>query len=489
MSATTAAASGSDGSTRRPNSDPLPNHVLALTLAAALLVILGVGLDTIIRTAEDKWNELLFWVVPILAANLSPIWVNRAADVVFTLDMPLMIAVALLYPPPVASAVALLGCVDVREFGLRVPLIRIVFNRTQVALTVWAAGITFHHLSSGLEPWQRSILATIAAVAVSHSLNVMLVSTYTGLRLGTGFLPVMRGLKVGRIGQFLVIYIGYCVLALVLARLFTDVGEWSVVIFFIPIAVAHQMLVRGQRLQTLAAQLRGRERLLERLSERIVEERRDERMRIASELHDEILQCLVKIGLSASLLNRDLPRDSPGRRDVAELINDTDFSKEELRRIIHDLQRSPLGRGGLIPTIRALARDLQLDWRVKVSVEAPDELQLSADTQLVAYQVAREALINALKHAKATEVQVCIRDESEWMSLAIEDNGVGFDIGSVDPSMHFGLGLLRERVRLAYGEVGITSLPGSGTRILVRLPTSSRFGSESRIGRPQEDQL
>jgi signal transduction histidine kinase len=472
MSATTAAASGSDGTARRPNSDPVLNHLLALALAAALFVILIFGRESILRTAETKWSQLLFWLVPILAANLSPIWVNRDAEVLFTLDMPLMIAVAVLYPPPVAASVALLGSVDSREFGLRVPPIRIVFNRTQVALTVWAAGVTFHALSSGLEPWQRSMLATIAAVAVSHSLNVLLVSTYAGLRLGTGFVPVLRGLKVGRISQFLAIYLGYCVLALVLARLFTDVGEWSVVVFFIPIAVAHQMLVRGQTLQSLAAQLRARERLLERLSERIVEERKDERMRISSELHDAILQCLVKIGLSASLLDRDLPPDSPGREDLAELIDDTNFSKEELRRIIHDLQRSPLGRGGLIPTLRALARDLQLDWQIRVSVEAPDALQLPADTQIVAYQVAREALINALKHAKAAEIKVRVQDEGAWITLSIVDDGVGFEPGSVDPSSHFGLGLLRERLRLAGGEFGLTSQPGNGTSVLVRLPLS-----------------
>jgi signal transduction histidine kinase len=471
MSATTATAAEARDSTGAHGPDPLPNYILTVGLAVVLAAILIVGVETIIHTAETRWNELLFWVVPILAANLSPIWVNRDAEVVFTLDMPLMIAVAILYPPPVAAAVALLGSVDAREIGLRVPLIRILFNRTQVALTVWAAGTTFHLLSSGLEPWQRSILATIAAVAVSHSLNVILVSMYTGLRLGTRFLPVMRGLKVGRVGQFLAIYLGYCVLALVLARLFTDVGVWSVVIFFIPIVVAHQMLVRGQTLQSLAAQLQGRERLLERLSERIVEERRDERLRVASELHDELLQCLVKVGLSASLLNRVVTGDSPGREDLTQLIEDVDLSKEQLRQIIHDLQRSPLGRGGLIPTLRGLARDLQLDWHVKITVEAPEELQLSADAQIVAYQVVREGLVNALKHSRATEVRVQIREENEWVKLHVKDNGVGFDIGSVDPASHFGLGLIRERVRLARGEARVLSEAGIGTDLVVGLPS------------------
>jgi signal transduction histidine kinase len=473
MSATAAALSNSDKSRRTPTRDPVRNSILALSLAVVLLWLLLAQSETIIFVARREWAALVFWAVLVFVANLFPIWVGEAPQVTLTLDMPLMVATALLYPPEVAASLALVAAIDIRELGLRVPLIRIVFNRVQVALTAWVASQTFHLLASGLEPWPRAILATLGAVGASYGLNILLVSAYTGLRLGVGPLSVIQRLRVGGRVQFLATYLGYCAMALVLARLFTDVGEWSVISFLVPIAAAQQMLVRGQMLHSLATELRNRERLLERLSERIVEERRDERIRIASDLHDRVLQCLVKIGMSAGLVGRALPAENAARHDVDELLDDTAFSVEELRRVIHDLQRSPLGPGGLSPTLRGLARDLQLDWGVRITVSAPNELSLSAETQTALYQIARECVLNALKHAEASEIGVSLRETASEAELEAEDDGIGFDVNSVDPSRHFGLGLMKERVRMAGGSIAIDSQPGR-TMVSVRIPRRGR---------------
>jgi signal transduction histidine kinase len=483
MSASATVISKTEDSKRTPTRDPLRNYVLALALAAVLLWVLVSGSETIVLTATRDWAGLLFWAVLVFVANLFPIWVGDDPEVTLTLDMPLMVATALLYPPEVAAFLALVAAIDIRELGLRVPPIRIVFNRVQVALTAWVASQTFHMLSSGLEPWPQAILATLGAVSASYCLNMLLVSTYTGLRLGVGPLPVIKTLRVGGRIQFLATYLGYCAMALVLARLFTDVGEWSVISFLVPIATAQQMLVRGQRLQSLTNELRNRERLLERLSERIVDERKDERIRIASDLHDQVLQCLVKIGMSARLVERALPAQSPGRRDLDELLDDTAFSVEELRRVIHDLHRSPLGRGGLSPTLRGLARDLQLDWGVRIRLDAPDDLGLSAETQTILYQIAREGLLNALKHAKASVIDIRLRENEGEVHLEIEDDGIGFDVKAIDPSRHFGLGLMKERVHMAAGSLTIASQPGQGTVIITRIPAKEN----RRESGPDED--
>jgi signal transduction histidine kinase len=480
MSATTAVVSETEDSRRSAPRDPLRNYVVAIGLAAVLGWVLVVGFETIIHTATRDWAGLLFWAVLVFVANLFPIWVGDAPEVTLTLDMPLMVTTALLYPPEVAAFIALLAGIDIRELGLRVPPIRILFNRVQVALTAWIASVTFHLLAPGLEPWPRAILATLGAVSASYCLNMLLVSTYTGLRLGVGPLPVIKTLRVGGRFQFLATYLGYCAMALVLARLFTDVGEWSVVIFLVPIATAQQMLVRGQRLQALTNELRNRERLLERLSERVVDERRDERLRIASDLHDQVLQCLIKIAMSARLVERALPDGSPGRDDLDELLNDTAFSVEELRRVIHDLHGSPLGRGGLSPTLRGLARDLQLDWGVRIRVDAPDDLNLAADTQTIVYQIARECLLNSLKHAKASEIVIRLGETEDGVYLEVEDNGIGFDVNAVDPSRNFGLGLMNERVRMANGSQTIRSQAGHGTVILTRIPAKGHQRNRTR---------
>ncbi len=93
--------------------------------------------------------------------------------------------------------------------------------------------------------------------------------------------------------------------------------------------------------------------------------------------------------------------------------------------------------------------------------------------QLLAYQVVREAIRNALTHAHATQIVVSVVREAHDMRLMVEDDGRGFDPHAVDETHHFGLQLIRDRVELAGGVVLVESGVGRGTRIMVRLPAET----------------
>ena len=90
--------------------------------------------------------------------------------------------------------------------------------------------------------------------------------------------------------------------------------------------------------------------------------------------------------------------------------------------------------------------------------------------QLLAYQVIREALNNAVKHARATSIMVKIRSDGGGVQLSVEDDGVGFEKGLVDREAHFGLQLIAERVGAAGGKVLIDSVPGRGTTVVASIP-------------------
>jgi signal transduction histidine kinase len=92
--------------------------------------------------------------------------------------------------------------------------------------------------------------------------------------------------------------------------------------------------------------------------------------------------------------------------------------------------------------------------------------------KVVVYQILREALLNAVKHAEATRVDVTLSQLDGQMVGQVSDNGRGFDPTTVDSETHFGLGLIRERARLLGGEIKIVSELGAGSQILLRLPTA-----------------
>lgn len=450
------------GSSGEPVSGLVMTFLLGIAIGAALLA----QRETLIHVFRDQWAELLFWTVLIVLVNLLPL---NLGEITLTLDMPILLAIALLYPPSVAVLLAIIAAIDIREVEGRVPLIRALFNRLQVGFCVLAAGTTFHSVASSTQPSIRAAWGTAAAILAFHTVNVVLVTGYTWLRI-----RAWNRLSVGNVGQFLITYLGYGALALVLARLYQDVGAWSVVTLMIPILVAREALLRAQRLQSLADRLRQRERLSELLFDRIVDERKDERTRIAAELHDDVLQSMIRISQLGRFLRQETRGDIAAEKDATEVVEVSDRAIQELRQVVSDLRASPLGRAGLLPTLRSLARDLQLDWRVPIVVETPETLSLGAEAQLALYQVAKEAMMNALKHADPGEISIRLSQIDSGIFLEVKDDGRGFDVEAGQASQHFGLGLVRERVERVGGQVAVSSEIGSGTSLSVLLPREAK---------------
>jgi signal transduction histidine kinase len=160
---------------------------------------------------------------------------------------------------------------------------------------------------------------------------------------------------------------------------------------------------------------------------------------------------------------------SVGAEDIEKLVTASDASIESLRTVIHDLRESPLGGSDLNQAIEGLVRNVRLDWKVKVRLELR-ALKISADIQIVIYQVAREALLNAVKHGKASAIWVRLFSVPHQAILEVEDNGIGFRTEGVDPTLHFGIRLLEERARNVAGRVEITSELDGGTKIRAVFP-------------------
>jgi signal transduction histidine kinase len=284
---------------------------------------------------------------------------------------------------------------------------------------------------------------------------------------------VVKELRVGRLSEFVISYFGLAVFGLALAKFYQLIGFWSVPVLVLPVLLARQMFFRNRALEEAHKELQDREHVLRALSNRMAEERQDEREKIAAYLHDDLAQLLFKLSLQVDIARRHLATGKVDETErTLEEIKDTKArTSDRIRALIRDLHRSPLGRAGLADSIQSFiletARDADVDFHTDV-----DEVELPPPIALLVYHIAHEGVMNALKHAKATNVWLTVKRDGDFVELVLRDDGAGFDTDAPPPEGHFGLTMMRERALVGGGSFDLQSAEGDGTTITVRFPTS-----------------
>ena len=196
---------------------------------------------------------------------------------------------------------------------------------------------------------------------------------------------------------------------------------------------------------------------------RIVAAADETRRRIERDLHDGIQQRLVSLALKARTIEKMPPRPADEMKcELSVLADGLGTSLEEVREISRGIHPAVLSEAGLGPALKALAR------RSAVPVELHLDLgpQLADRVEVAAYYIASEALANAAKHAQATVVDVRVQRTDSTLTLSIRDDG----IGGADLNHGSGIIGLKDRVDSLGGVISISSPPGSGTSLNVRLP-------------------
>ena len=413
----------------------------------------------------------LFWTGVIAVVELLPVPAWKSLRV--TMGFPLYTAVGFVYPPAVAGAIAFLGSSDPREFRREVSLSRALFNRSQLSLAVFAAASTFHALQGGFGSWTRMLLAAAPAVLVFHLVNSSLVSVAARLVYDIPIGEAFRRLRIGNPLEFLTSYLALGFLGVVLARLYDELDWWAVAAFAGPLLLARQMFFRTRALEEATKELRDREVLLQALSNRMAEERHDERMQIAGYLHDDLAQVLFRMSLHIDIGQKHLDKGNLDdlARELASVRSSRDRTMELVRSLIKDLRQSPLGRAGLAEAIASFCSDAERSAGVRF-VTRLQEVDMPPPVQLLCYQVAREAVMNAVKHAGASEIRVSLERSMDGARVTVADDGHGFDVERGSPEGHFGLTMMRERAQVAGGTFRIESESGKGTTVIAEFPTS-----------------
>lgn len=195
----------------------------------------------------------------------------------------------------------------------------------------------------------------------------------------------------------------------------------------------------------------------------------EEIKRIAYSVHDDAGQSLVAVHLALAEVSRELP---PNQQKHLRRIEDLlEQAEAQLRHISHELRPAVLDDLGWVAAIRFLAEGVAKRTGLAVRIKTSYTGRLPSAVETALYRVVQEALTNAAKHARATNVAIEIRRVKKAISCAIEDDGVGFDTYAVgrDPTRGLGLVGMQERLNAIGGTISIDSSPGRGTKLEIRV--------------------
>jgi PAS domain S-box-containing protein len=228
---------------------------------------------------------------------------------------------------------------------------------------------------------------------------------------------------------------------------------------------------------TEITELKKAQQQLRLLSGSIMAGQEKERKAIARELHDELGQILTALRMDAVWLSDNLKEKNTQAaeraRSMCQLIDKT---LDEVRVLATRLRPGMLDDFGLIDALEWFTKDFAKRTGIACTFTHPEMSDVDSLVATAAYRIAQEALTNVARHSYATRVTINLQVENGLMTLAVTDNGRGFNPKDLRESECLGLAGMRERAGLLGGSLEMHSKPGGGTRVDVRLPLMGQGG-------------
>jgi len=194
-----------------------------------------------------------------------------------------------------------------------------------------------------------------------------------------------------------------------------------------------------------------------------------ERLRIATELHDEAGGLLTAISLTLNELRTTAPEDTMER--ISGLV---DQLADQIRSTSRELRPSVLEKFGLMDGLEQMAQDMATlgGWQLELDLPTADDI-LESETSDALFGIAREALLNTLKHADAGHLRLRLLRRTDGILLEVVDDGIGLP-ENMQPNVSTGLGLatMRDRAQALGGFLQLDRSASGGTRVTAFLPAT-----------------
>jgi signal transduction histidine kinase len=218
-----------------------------------------------------------------------------------------------------------------------------------------------------------------------------------------------------------------------------------------------------------------------------LEERVNERTRLARDLHDTLLQSFHGLMLRFQAVSKMLP-EGKAKEQLEKTLERADQAIAEGRSAVYDLRASTTETNELSEALNAVGNELSKQDTAEFSLVVEGAVRgLHPIVRDELYRIAREALSNAFKHARARHIETEIEYGERAFRLRIRDDGEGIPAELLDRGRpgHYGLPGIRERARQVGADLTIWSRAHSGTEIDLRLAGSIAYGRPPRPGRFQ----
>lgn len=198
-----------------------------------------------------------------------------------------------------------------------------------------------------------------------------------------------------------------------------------------------------------------------------------ERLRIATDLHDGIVQMLTSVSYSIQTLESEISNSATDvRAEVTKAKDQVNMAIAECRRISHNLIPLALHDFGLVPAISNLIGRINQENPIRFHFDSFNmEQRTDPRIEKVIYRIFQESVNNILKHSQATEAHIQLIRHEDTVVLIVEDDGIGFNPGSPGTN-HKGIGLeaIKARVDDFGGNLTIQSSGDKGTELIIEIP-------------------
>jgi two-component system nitrate/nitrite sensor histidine kinase NarX len=205
-----------------------------------------------------------------------------------------------------------------------------------------------------------------------------------------------------------------------------------------------------------------------------------ERNRLAQDLHDSVTQTLFTASVLAQATPRIWDRDqSIARQNMEKLSLLIRGALAEMRSLLLELRSGDLQKQTLNQLITTLAEAGRVRTHAVISLTITGDGTLPEEVTLAFYRIAQEALNNAINHAKASQIDIALLVEQDYVELQIQDDGRGFDPRVIQEG-HLGISIMSERAAQIGANLQVHSEPGKGTGIILIWLNKEEFVENDR---------
>jgi PAS domain S-box-containing protein len=218
---------------------------------------------------------------------------------------------------------------------------------------------------------------------------------------------------------------------------------------------------------------------LRNLADHLQSVREEERTNIAREIHDELGQSLTGLKMDLSWLAKKIPKDQVHILEkIGAMSKLSSSTLKTVQRMSAELRPGLLDDLGLVAAIEWQAEEFQgrTDIQCTLTVD-PDDIALDDKRSTALFRIFQETLTNVARHAKATRVNVGLKEKGGTVELRVRDNGTGITEEQISDPRSFGILGIRERVHPWGGEVKVSGRKGKGTTVTVIIPLDKEGGN------------